>query len=220
RPQRRVIMSAPTLEPPITATGHADTAPASEDSPMRARASRGVCLVAALILTAIGVYDVKAHVPANVFAIPGSGETVSIANSLAPQGWAFFTRSPREEALRVYPVRDGALGEHVQPANAEPSNAFGFDRGSRSQGTEIGLLNAAVPASAWVACEGDRAGCLGEALTVAGAGDLPTIPNEALVATVCGPTVFSSEVPGAWAYRDLVDDPWRSAQYAVAEVTC
>src|SRR5690625_1300437 len=158
-------MSAPTLEPPTTATERAVTEPAPEKSPVRARASRGVCLVAALILTAIAVYDVKAHVPANVFALPGSDETASIANSLAPQGWGFFTRSAREEAMRVYPVHDGALGDNLQPANAEPGNVFGFDRGSRSQGTETGLLNGAIPAEAWVACEGGRAGCLSEALT-------------------------------------------------------
>lgn len=211
-------MSAPTLE--SSAGGRAAPEPAPASVPVRARASRRACLVITLVLLVVGLYDVKAHVPANILALPGRAASVEVMNSLLPQGWAFFTRSPREAGLRVYPVRDGALGGHAQPANAEPGNLFGLDRDSRSQGTEIGLLNAAVPDEAWVACEGPRDVCLPAALEAALAGDLPSIVNTSLVQTICGPVVLSGEEPTAWAYRDLVDDRWRSVEYAAVEVTC
>ena len=184
------------------------------------RASRIACLVTAVVLAVLAIYDVKVHVPANIFEPPGAQSSVNVMNSFLPQGWAFFTKSPRDEGLRVYSVSDGSLGDHVQPANAEPGNAFGFDRGSRSQGTEMGMLNAAVPDETWVSCEGPRQACLADALAAAQSEVVPTIPNTALVTTICGRVVFSGETPGPWAYRDLVDDRWRSVRYAVMEVTC
>lgn len=192
----------------------------SRSDSSRVAVPRVVVLACAAVLGVIGVYDVKAHVPANILDLPGSEQLEPVLSATLPQGWAFFTRSPREENLRVYPVTDDGLDPHVQTAYAEPGNVFGLDRAVRAQGTESALVQTGVPADSWVGCDGPRADCLDQALAVARGGDLPEVANPALRTTICGPVVLSAERAGAWAYRDLVEENVRSTRYAVIEATC
>jgi antimicrobial peptide system SdpA family protein len=68
-----------------------------------------------------------------------------------PQGWKFFTRNPREEAL-LYFVRDEQGHWHSASLGplSKPANAFGLDRRPRAQGVESALLLAGVRKDAWV----------------------------------------------------------------------
>lgn len=204
------------------AAATAVAAPPGDSGPARPRVlvPRVMLLLWAAALVLVGVYDIKVHAPANILELPGSDQVQPVLTSTLPQGWAFFTRSPREDNLRVYPVTSDGLGTHVQSPYAEPGNAFGLDRAVRAQGTESALVQYAVPMSSWVDCDGPRADCLEQALAVALEGNLPEVENPAFRTTICGPVVLSMERVGAWAYRDLVDENVRSSQYAVVEATC
>ncbi|QFG69462.1 SdpA family antimicrobial peptide system protein [Ornithinimicrobium pratense] len=198
------------------------SAPPGDPGPARpeVKVPRVILLLCAAVLALVGVYDVKTHVPANILDLPVHAQVKPVLRATLPQGWAFFTRSPREENLRVYPVTADGLAPHVQAAIADPGHAFGLDRAVRAQGTESALVQYAAPAGAWVDCEGPRPECLEQALVQARDGDLPEVANPALRTTICGPVVLSIERAGAWAYRDLVADNVRSTQYAVVEATC
>ncbi len=54
-----------------------------------------------------------------------------------PQGWGFFSKSPKEEYLNVYKSNGDPS---VQWPNMKLSNLFGINRAGRAQGTEIGLI--------------------------------------------------------------------------------
>lgn len=177
-------------------------------------------LVCAAVMALVGVYDIRAHVPANILDLPGQEQVSPALGATLPQGWAFFTRSPREENLRVYPVTADGLGPHVQSAYAEPGNAFGMDRAVRAQGTESALIQLSLPPETWIECEGPRTECLDQAWASALSEELPVVENPALRQTICGPVVLSMERAGAWAYRDLVEDNVRVAKYALAEASC
>lgn len=182
--------------------------------------SRPAAVLVAGLLAVVAVYDADVHAPSNVLDLPASDAVAPVLSSTLPQGWGFFTRSPREESLRVYPLGDEDGATPVQGALAEPRHVFGLDRGVRAQGTEMALVNAEVPGTLWQDCDEARAICLGRAEEASIGADLPTVPNPALVRTVCGPVVLTNESVSAWAYRDLVADPVQVARFAVVEVTC
>lgn len=50
------------------------------------------------------------------------------AFSIMPQGWAFFTRSPRESQVLVYNVTDNRLIKKEVVRHSEPENVFGLRR--------------------------------------------------------------------------------------------
>jgi len=67
--------------------------------------------------------------------------------ALLPEGWSFFTRSPREEMADVYKVDSNAVNK-LTDCNAEPSNLFGISRKSRKVGMDISFL-ANIPHIKW-----------------------------------------------------------------------
>lgn len=212
-------MAIETMARPEVAATPVAAPPGDQCPPPPVRVPRLIVLACVAILALIGVYDIRAHTPANILDLPAVDSARPALNATLPQGWAFFTRSPREENLRAYPLTAQGRGEHVQTAYSEPGNAFGLDRAVRSQGTELGLIQAAVPVDAWVECEGARTECLEQAASARGS-ELPSVDNPVFRTTVCGPVILSMERAGVWAYKDLVEDSVRVARYAVVEVSC
>ncbi len=88
------------------------------------------------ILTIItAVYIVMLQMPDTTATIPYRATVVPIARALTPQGWAFFTRSPREDVFSALMPNghDGWTAAGLGP-NGRPSAAFGFNRAARAQG--------------------------------------------------------------------------------------
>lgn len=50
------------------------------------------------------------------------------AFSVLPQGWAFFTRSPRESQVIVYQIREDTIFEQEVLRHSYPENGFGLNR--------------------------------------------------------------------------------------------
>ena len=53
-----------------------------------------------------------------------------LITGIAPQGWAFFTRNPREAQVILYKVVNGDHLEPVAQRHTERHNFFGLRRGS------------------------------------------------------------------------------------------
>lgn len=141
----------------------------------------------------LALYVVHAALPYNPLRLP-------YAHALrtqvwAPEGWAFFTRNPREPRPFLYRL-DGAtwasasLGPH-----ARASNAFGMNRRARAQGVELGLLLEGVPSRSWKRCEEAPLGCLDAAPAAA------RVANRSPRPSLCGTigVVRQAPVPWAWA---------------------
>jgi antimicrobial peptide system SdpA family protein len=67
---------------------------------------------------------------------------------LFPQGWAFFTKSPKEILIDVYEIKDRKL-QPVDMMNVSAANLFGFSRMARMKGYELSLVVSPVPAARW-----------------------------------------------------------------------
>lgn len=70
-------------------------------------------------------------------------------NLSAPEGWGFFTRSPREEVVDLYSIEKGQL-QKVLERNGHYSNLFGISRKSRKLGMESSILVQKVNDSLWL----------------------------------------------------------------------
>lgn len=61
-----------------------------------------------------------------------------------PQGWAFFTRNPREELVSIYKVENGNF-EELNIRNGSAEYFFGLNRKPRVKGYEISLILSEIP---------------------------------------------------------------------------
>ncbi|WP_234365864.1 SdpA family antimicrobial peptide system protein [Streptomyces albireticuli] len=184
-------------------------------SPRRVQVSgRSVLALVAVWSLAI-LYVAQVHVPKNVLSLPGQKQARSTVADVAPQGWAFFTKSPRD--VEVLPYRQAVSGDWTSLAltpHSSPRNAFGLDRASRSQGIEISLLLNLAEKKDWQECEEDLADCL------AGARPARKVENPSPEPTVCGRVALVQEKPVPWAWRDLVDERTTPERFLTLDVTC
>jgi len=142
----------------------------------------------------VALYAIHAAMNHNVLRLPFE-ESVHTQFFL-PEGWAFFTRNPRDDRYFVYRLApDGSwIDTNLGPHN-RPRNAFGLNRKSRAQGVEIGLLLVSIQDQEWTACRKSPTACLA---TIPVSKDFKDIsPNP----TLCGEmgVVMQPPVPWAWA---------------------
>ena len=141
---------------------------------------------------------------------PGSGGHV--LRQVVPEGWAFFTKSPRSARQRLFVRR----GERWEPTGAGGARAIGgLSRAPRAQGVELGLLLADVGPDAWAECEGDSV----EACLDATAPAEP-VANVLPSPTLCGTLGIVSQKPVPWAWRSMADRVDMPSSTLRLEVTC
>jgi len=141
----------------------------------------------------LALYVVHAALPYNPLQLP-------YAHALrtqvwAPEGWAFFTRDPREPRPYLYRLEGREWASASLGPHARPSNAFGMNRRARAQGVELGLLLENVSVRSWEKCETEPMGCLGRAPAAA------RVANGSPRPSLCGTigVVRQPPVPWAWA---------------------
>jgi antimicrobial peptide system SdpA family protein len=119
--------------------------------------------------------------------------TSRLAVELIPQGWAFFTRDPREQDILSFFV-EGEQFTSVWPVDVRGFAWSGVDRRSRAYSRQLGHLISQVPIAAWRPCiTPDRceASLPGEAVPVT---------NPYCVPLVCGDVVLLRVQPVPWAW--------------------
>jgi sporulation delaying protein A len=138
-------------------------------------------------------YSIHQGMPFNPVNLP-LAKTLRI-KFLVPQGWKFFTRSAREEFIRVF-VKDaqGNWQSGLAEANASPGNLFGLDRKSRAEGIEIGMFIMSLKKDQWVDCKESLEICMERITTVV------SIPNASPNPTFCGEVALVRQPPAPWAW--------------------
>ncbi|MET8729444.1 SdpA family antimicrobial peptide system protein [Streptomyces parvus] len=182
-------------------------------SPPRARRvprslAAGVTAVWAVLL----LYVVQTQLPDNAVKLPGQDSVESTTRTVVPQGWAFFTKSPRETDMDPYGLVDGTWRGLRSGRHAE----YGFNRESRAQGLEIGLLFYQVQDTKPFACE-RRA--LTDCLDRASA-DVTPVGNPSPSPTLCGRVALVDQLPVPYAWRDFYADTHTPESVRILEVTC
>lgn len=140
----------------------------------------------------IAAYAVHPLFPFNTVRLPYAS-TIN-APFFLPEGWAFFTRSPREPRMLLFVRREndwrtGFLGPH-----SRLQNVLGLNRASRGQGVELGMVRTLLEGRKWARCRGLIPECL-EALS-SGA----TFVNRYPRPTICGTVGIAMQPPTPWAW--------------------
>ncbi|MEH0639709.1 SdpA family antimicrobial peptide system protein [Streptomyces bottropensis] len=134
-----------------------------------------------------------------------------------PQGWSFFTKSPRSPSKGAYSISsDGLPRSLFIGPHASPSNVFGAGRRVRAQGPELAILMNATPERAWKKCGGYTVSDCG----IDDFGDAPKIRNDSPIPTLCGKTVLTREEPIPWAWRKLTEGQYRVTKAAEVNIQC
>ncbi|WP_242592477.1 SdpA family antimicrobial peptide system protein [Corallococcus exiguus] len=144
--------------------------------------------------SSVAAYALHAALPYNPLQLPF--EDRFDIRLVLPEGWAFFTRDPRDERILSYlRTPDGQWLRAARTPNFQPQNSFGIDRAARAQGVEMGLLLEATRQLGRHACEEEPLKCLER--TPSG----QKLRNESPNPTFCGQLglVFQPAVPWAWS---------------------
>lgn len=166
---------------------------------------------AAVLCVVVVLYVAQTQLPKNTLSLPGQKVVKPVAVTVAPQGWAFFTKSARSPEFEPF-RRDGStwasasLGRHSE---------HGFDRISRSQGIETALLLHEAGKAPRTACElSPVQECL-EKTRVSTA-----VTNRTPDPTLCGRIAVVEQRPTPWAWRDLLPATRTPQSAILLDVSC
>ncbi|WP_353945227.1 SdpA family antimicrobial peptide system protein [Streptomyces sp. HUAS MG91] len=188
----------------------------ADSPPPQARTPRRWIGIVTAVWAVAALYVAQAFLPPNVIKLPGQKPFRQVALVVAPQGWAFFTKSPREPVHVPYRQRaDGSWADARISPHAKPSNAFGLDRASRSQGIE-GALLVHKDGIHWNDCSDPSSPeeCLKGARLSA------PITNPSPSPSLCGRAALVEVKPVPFAWRDLMEGTHSVERAAVWDVTC
>ncbi|MFB4426944.1 SdpA family antimicrobial peptide system protein [Streptomyces sp. QL37] len=165
----------------------------------------------AVLCAVVALYVAQTQVPKNVLSLPAQKSVKPVVVTVAPQGWAFFTKSARSPEFEPF-RRSGStwtsasLGRH---------SAHGFDRVSRSQGIETALLLHEAGRATRTACElSPVQECLRKARVST------TVTNRTPDPTLCGPIAVVEQKPTPWAWRDLLPATRNPQSATLLDVSC
>lgn len=155
----------------------------------------GAARVAILTLyLLVGGISLLASVPETAIRLPVRAKLSVL--TLLPQGWAFFTRNPREPTLEAWAQARG--GWQLLPLNVSgTTELLGFRRTLRLRTMELGSLASSLQPEDWKVCSGSINGCVA-------AGTLSSVTrivNRSSARQLCGPLVLAIREPQPWAWR-------------------
>ncbi|MFB6957259.1 SdpA family antimicrobial peptide system protein [Streptomyces sp. NPDC056309] len=190
---------------------------ADKGAPDGRRDRMGKLLIAVAAFWAlVGGYILHTQLPSNAVQLPAQQSLERTIRVVTPQGWAFFTKSPRDPKIVAWARgSDGSWRNAMLAPHSEPRNLFGLNRASRAQGIELGQLQARVKPDSWAPCEdGVLAECLAEfsnPITVR-----TPVPEPQL----CGPVGITQQEVLPWAWSDSEGKMEMPGKVAVLEVEC
>jgi len=183
--------------------------------PLEGRGLRRIGALAVALWTAatvLGLYAIHGGMRFNPIRLPFEGRI--FAPLWIPEGWAFFTRDPREADLYVFTRQpNGWVNASLGPI-AKPSNIFGLNRATRHQGVESSLLIGRLQKSTWRDCSVEPLECLDSAPVQA------TVSNQSSQRTLCGSVGFVLQKPVPWAWSRSRRKTIMPSQVVKLEITC
>jgi antimicrobial peptide system SdpA family protein len=171
-------------------------------------------LILIIVWLIVAAYALHGSLKSSVIRLPE--ERAVKAAYWLPQGWAFFTRDPREP--QVVPLRVLSGGRWVSLESGpygRLNGVFGLDRSSKAQGVEIGMILHDIPDKLWRECDEAVPLCLNKMT------DGATEENRALRKTLCGDLAFVSQPILPWTMaQHRLDSVIRTSRVARIYVDC
>ncbi|MEA9984600.1 SdpA family antimicrobial peptide system protein [Subtercola sp. RTI3] len=161
--------------------------------------------------------------PDNVLTSTWQTSIKPVVQTILPEQWGFFTKSPRDDVILPYSYSNGlqwsAAGLYP---HSRAEFAFGLNRVSRAQGVEVGIIYKAVldENGTWTDCDEGTSAL--DCLTTLAAKPGPawvTVANPSPDPTICGKAALSKAEPIPWAYANIGQAD-QSISVVLVEVTC
>lgn len=161
----------------------------------------------------LGLYAADGAFPTNPIELPFQSSIES--QRWLPQGWAFFTKSPRDDKIKAWTKSDSGLWESVLTgASIDKENLFGLSRYMRAQAVEIGLLSYEAGRENFKSCTQNPVDC-GQNTS-----QNITVRNTSSVPTICGPLIVANQKPVPWAWSKTFKEKHMPSEVIRLEVLC
>lgn len=175
---------------------------------MLSQPARAFALCGAIVVVTVSVVAATALPPADHLS-PGTKRAVNMMREILPEGWSFFTKSPREAFVVAYDESGVELGT---APNAQARWAFGLNRGSRLGGIDVDRIIEKLDPGAWRPCDvsASVSACSRDV-------ELQAVKIKDEAQSLCGNIILARKAPVPWAFRGT-DSPIE--QVAAAKVEC
>ncbi|MEE1942655.1 SdpA family antimicrobial peptide system protein [Streptomyces sp. TRM 70361] len=164
----------------------------------------------------LSLYVAQSFLPRNAVSLPAQDAARKAAATVAPQGWAFFTKSAKSRQHVPYRLVDGEWKNISRAPHSRPANFFGFDRAPRSQGIEVALM-LHQRSTEWTGCETTATV---DACLARGAKRATEATNPSPAPGLCGRAAVVEMRPTPWAWRHLTTERHTAERVAVWDVRC
>lgn len=140
---------------------------------------------------------------------PEAKRAANVIRQILPEGWSFFTKSPRDAFVIAYDENGDETGT---APNAQPKWAFGLNRTSRLGGIDVDRVMQKLDRDAWQRCElgMDLSACRNKLKT-------QTVTITDAPHSLCGDVTLAKVRPTPWAFRGT-DSPVE--EVAVVRIQC
>ena len=140
-------------------------------------------------------FSLIANTHAPLFNLPVKNS--AYISTFMPQGWAFFTRSPREPQLYVYRIENNHISK-VDIYNASVASLFGMRRTMLASRVEVGALISTVNKKEWKSYNKELSdSCLFDSIPV------KIVENKTQAKSFCGEYLFQYQEPLPWAWNNV-----------------
>jgi antimicrobial peptide system SdpA family protein len=147
-------------------------------------------------------------------ALGSSTYSREIIRTLLPEGWAFFTRNPRESTYHIYEEEAGGQLTPADAADARANGFWGIDRKSRLRSIAVAQMASRIPKDTWKECRSTLRQCRREQ-------DVESeIALSMNVPTICGHIVIEEREPVPWAWRRSYSRVHMPSRIARVHVPC
>jgi antimicrobial peptide system SdpA family protein len=139
----------------------------------------------------------------------------SFVQALTPQGWAFFTRDPREAWEHAFLVE----GDQLKPADIADHRGLpwrGVRRGIRNRGIVLMSVIQAVPRDGWMECNQPLTACYRSFSAKPGHLQLTANDDTGL----CGRVLLQQKKTLPWAWRRSYRRTQLPSRVAIVDVAC
>lgn len=166
----------------------------------------------------IVLYVAQTFLPPNVIRLPYQDELKIPISSLAPQGWAFFTKAPREPRLSVFVLSEGDGGMSKVGPNGSIDYGWGLSRAFMLQQADAGRIASELSTDTWMECD-DRATQV-TCVAAATAADPVVVPMPSVHSLPCGEYVFAMTEAVPFAWREISDERERALSAVRVDLAC
>lgn len=159
-------------------------------------------------------YVVHTYAPPNPIALPGEPRSELIIREMFPQGWAFFTKSPRDAQFDLLrPTSHGWVRAFAGP-ESELRNAVGLSRFPRAQGSELGTLAHQLAGLRPVACTRAPTECLRSVQ------HFTRVHNPNAYPVLCGRYAITWQEPIPWSWVSRFKNINMPSQIYAVDIQC